>query len=70
MFTTPAPSGVYFVRARAVNAFASRAATNDVQVVLIYARRGGLVAALISPILDVRHLLRPKRPRRSTSAVN
>jgi hypothetical protein len=33
-FATPAPSGVYFVRVRAVNAFGSSAATNEVQVVV------------------------------------
>lgn len=30
----PAPSGVYFVRVRAVNAHGSSAATNEVQVVV------------------------------------
>jgi len=33
-FVTPAPSGVYFVRVRAVNAHGSSAATNEVQVVV------------------------------------
>jgi hypothetical protein len=33
-FATPAPAGVYFVRVRAVNAFGSSAATNEVQIVV------------------------------------